>query len=129
MRQICRYVENNIFLKVPALLLLTHTPTVSHSRHRLNPTLSPPLPLKRKINPPMAYGGWARVHYDGPDGWGAGWGRPVISISADKRKHSRLLPFFLSSCFAAPASSVVFVWRRAYAVPARRAWCRPRDIS
>ena len=81
------------------MLLLTQTPPVSHTPSPKPHTLTPATP---------PYGGWARVHYDGPGGRGAGWGRPVISISADRCKRACLLPF-LFSCFVAPASSVVFV--------------------
>ena len=52
-------------------LQCTHRPCATPlrycARHRLSPTLSPQHPLPPRLR------GWARVHYDGPGGGGAGW--------------------------------------------------------
>ena len=78
-------------LKVPAM----YATTDSHPSGIALAIAYTPHSHPRSRYPP--YGGWARVHYDGRGGWGAGWGRPVSSISADKRKRARRLPYFVPS--------------------------------
>ena len=80
--------QKKMFLKVPAMLLLTHTPPVSHSPHRLNPTLSPPLPPLRGVGPRALRRGMRA---------GAGPSAKFRNTNVNARA-------ILSFCFVAPAS-------------------------
>ena len=67
------------------------------------------------------------MHYDGPYGGGAGWGRPVGSI-LQTNVNARVTYHVSSLIFVAPAFWVFFVWRRVSAVPACRVGCLPVNI-
>ena len=98
--------EEKIFLKVPAMLLLTHTPPVSHSPSPTYPTLSSPIPAPATLPTLRGMGDGPACTTMSQAGKGrAGAGLSALSLRTNvKRKRARHLPFILSFCFVAPAS-------------------------